>query len=445
MGWPIFKLTKPLRPDSPFRLASVSKPFTAIAIMMLKERGQLDYEDNINKYLPKLPYKGITIRHLLHHTSGIPDYAPLLRKHWVAREEGSTKRKIATNKDALRVLERIKPPLQFHPGSRFSHCNTGYAPLALVVEKVDGIPFGEFLQTQIFRPLKMNHSWLYNSKSDSKMKHRVFGFARIPDGSGLVPNDRSFLNGMYGDGGIFTTTRDLLKWDRALYSESLVSDQTLQEAFTSGTLNDGALCGYGFGWKITEDRHGHKVVSHQGGWLGFKALMERKIEGKWLVVILTNDTNQNFDAIRKAIGNILQGKIFKVPKPPVTRMLGKTIATSGIDQTKKRYDILRAENFSDFDFGWEQFDLLGRYYIQEKKYNYAVAVLELAVLTHTENHNALNALGRAYVWEKQPVLAIKMFKKSIQLNPGKSNDAYLMLNKLRKKAPPAMRHLFEKE
>lgn len=294
-----------IQKDSQFRLASVAKAFTAMSIMILKEEGRLSYEDDVRKYLPELPYTGITIRHFLSHTSGIPDYEQLLDENWDVENRDSPDRKIADSHDVVEMLADLKPPIDFEPGQKWEYSNTAFVLLSVIVERISGIEFAAFAHDRIFEPLGMNHTLVYSPIPDPPIINRVYGYQMSSDGSKRLPDDHHYLNGMTGDGEVYSTLRDMLTWDRSLYTEALVSQETLEEAFTPGTLNDGTTHGYGFGWFIGETPEGRKKVSHSGGWVGFSTHFEREIEDRNTVIILTNNSSSHLRSIRESVLDII--------------------------------------------------------------------------------------------------------------------------------------------
>ena len=260
--------------QSSFNLASVSKQFTAMTIMILAEQGKLNYDDPVNRYLPELSYPDITIRHLLHHTSGLEDFEYLADKYW-------NENKIFANEDLLQIFQKNQPKLAFKPGDKYEYSNTGYIALATIVSRVSGVSFEQFLHDNIFSPLEMTGSAGFTLLSDpNSIKNRVYGF------DGDESADLICLDGVIGDGNIYSSTSDFLKWDQALYTEKLVSSETLKEAFTPSKLNNGKLINYGFGWRIVEN----SKVYHYGKWVGFRTLIERDLKNHSLIVVLSNSS-----------------------------------------------------------------------------------------------------------------------------------------------------------
>ncbi|MBV9959161.1 MAG: beta-lactamase family protein [Acidobacteria bacterium] len=269
-----------ISPATPFDIASVAKQFTAMAVMMLVERGKLSYTDSPAKFFPELaPFaQQVSIRHLLNHTSGLPDYSI----YWKEGEKLNRDHARHTSEDVLKFLAQQKK-LNFAPGEKWEYSNSGYVVLALIVGKVSGQPFPQFLKENIFTPLGMNGTYVYDE-----------AHAQANAAIGYVQKDSSFKqadwnphNLIYGDGRFMSTVEDLYKWDQALYTEKLVKARTLREAFTSGALNDGTKVNYGFGWGMGKYL-GLPFVSHSGGEDGFVAQLLRLPEQKFSVIVLSN-------------------------------------------------------------------------------------------------------------------------------------------------------------
>jgi len=264
-----------------FETASVSKQFTAMAVMMLAERGKLSYSDPLAKYFPELPSyaQQITIRHMLNHTSGLADYTI----YW---KEGPRLNKDTarhTPEDVLKFLAAQKN-LDFAPGEKWRYSNSGYVLLTLIVAKVSGVPFAQFVKENIFTPLGMNDSFVYGEPK-TPAPNRAIGY--IQNGSGFKRADYNPNNFVIGDGGVHSTVEDMYKWDQALYTEKLVKAATLAEAFTSGTLNDGTKINYGFGWGLGK-YSGASFISHSGGTDGFVAHIGRFPAQRLTVILLSN-------------------------------------------------------------------------------------------------------------------------------------------------------------
>ncbi|HYO59968.1 serine hydrolase domain-containing protein [Archangium sp.] len=287
---------KPITPDTAFLLGSVTKQFTAMAVMMLAERGKLKYDDSLSKFFPEFPpyAQKITVRHLLHHTAGFPEYEDLflesgkLDKDYPRSAKPPRSSFEPTSKDALAILAQVKAP-RFAPGKQHEYSNSGYVILAQIVEKVSGQSFAQFLRQNIFQPLGMSRSLLYD-ETRPKVQNVATSYT-LKDG---VYRDIDYtpLNAIHGEDNIYSTVEDLYKWDQALYTERLVKAATLQAAFTPGKLNNGQATEYGFGWRVRKFL-GLNAVGHGGSWLGFKTVILRFPEQHFTVVVLAN--LQQFD------------------------------------------------------------------------------------------------------------------------------------------------------
>jgi len=262
---------QPVQPETCFMLASVSKQFTAMAIMILKEEGKIAYEDTLPKFFPEVPrgWKTITVKHLLTHTSGIPD-----RFYLIGYAEGYT------NQDILDRLIQTRY-LDFMPGTKHKYSNSGYNLLAMIVEKVSGQPFREFLKERIFDPLGMHNTVVYD-ETEPVIENRAIGYKQ--SGRGYRPND--FLLWTSGSSGIFSNVEDLFKWDQCLYTEKLVSAETLKEAFSPHARVDRRE-NYGYGWRITANE-GSKAVYHAGSLGGAHTIIFRVPEKRFTIILLAN-------------------------------------------------------------------------------------------------------------------------------------------------------------
>ncbi len=263
-----------LTPYSSSHLASVSKTFTAMAVLKLWEQGRLSLEDDLSKYFPKFPYPGITLKMLLSHRSGLPNYVHYLELH------GWDKRKIATNTDVLLSLYTMHPRLEFPSGKHFSYCNTNFALLALVVEKVTGHSFPDFLKETFFTPLQMNDTYVFSLKDSARAMQSFQVNGR--------PFRFEFLDAVYGDKNVYSTVRDMLKWDQALYSGQLFKQSTLDSAFAGYSFEKAGSRNYGLGWRMTFIDNGKKILYHNGWWHGNNNVFIRLLDEKATIIVLGN-------------------------------------------------------------------------------------------------------------------------------------------------------------
>ncbi|WP_057937141.1 serine hydrolase domain-containing protein [Algoriphagus resistens] len=287
MGMRTYENQIVLHEDDIFELASLSKQFTAMMIMICKEKGLLDFDDPLSNYI-EVPYPGISIRNLLTHTSGLPDYQSIMDEHW-------DKSKVAGNPEILEYLREYAPPKSFEPGAKYEYSNTGYVLLASVVEKVTGEDFVELSKAWIFNPLKMKSTGI--RALEEKAAVMTFAAGHLKNGDGQFVNANTFHSSDYtvwlgnrkGPGRVSSNVKDLYKWDQALYKEKLVSKKTIEEAFTPFKLDDGFLSYYGFGWEIKPQSPFGKMVMHTGDNPGYKTIIVRYIEENKTIIILNNN------------------------------------------------------------------------------------------------------------------------------------------------------------
>ncbi len=282
-----------------FQLASVSKMFSAMAVMILKNDGQLNYDDDIRLYLPEFPYDGVTPRLLMTHRSGLPRYMSLAHAKW-------TNKKIPINNDQMLQLFVDSPPDKyFTPDNGFHYCNTNYALLANIVEEISGLNFEDFVEQRIFNPLGMDSSFVYNMRGDTVVKLYIEG--GVPGyykrGWRWREMEDYYLNGVMGDKNIYTSVEDLYKYDKALDNFTLLPKEIIEEAFQPGSPKYWKRKdNYGFGWRIKKGMD--STVYHFGWWKGFRTFYIRDMKYQKTLIVLTNKDkgpgSQNFWNIIKA-------------------------------------------------------------------------------------------------------------------------------------------------
>lgn len=263
---------------SSFHLASISKTFTAMATLKLWEEGKLNIDDDLTKYFVKFPYEGVTIKMLLSHRSGLPNYLHYFEAYnW-------DKKKMVTNTDILQSLYQMHPPLEFPSGKHFSYCNTNFALLALIIETVSGLPYKTYLENTFFKPLHMNDTYVFTPADMSRS---------LPS---FEWNNRKypyeFLDVVYGDKNIYSTARDMLKWDQALYPGRLFTKQTLDSAFAPYSFEKDGQRNYGLGWRMTFLSNGKKLLYHNGWWHGNNTVFIRLVDEQAVIIVLSNKFNR---------------------------------------------------------------------------------------------------------------------------------------------------------
>ena len=290
-----------------FRLASFTKQFTAMAIMLLVRDGKLRYDETLTEIFADFPGygKSITICNLLNHVSGLPDYEDLMEAaEKVNRPLWSPERQIQDS-EVLELLKKEKTG-KFAPGTSWSYSNSGYVVLGLIVAKASGKPYGEFLRERIFTPLKMNHTNVYQ-KGKNEVLNRAFGHSKEKENDTLKETDQSPTSATLGDGGIYSNLEDLAKWDDALRNHTLLGEKEMQPALAPVKLNDGSEphwpternddnlhpgkpVSYGFGWFL-DPYKGHQRMWHTGSTMGFRTVIERFLGDNLSIIILCNRTD----------------------------------------------------------------------------------------------------------------------------------------------------------
>lgn len=387
-GFANLETKTPARADSVYQIGSVTKQFTATAVLMLHEEGKIGLDDPLSKYLPDVPetWKLVTIRQLLTHTSGIKSYTNV-------KDFEKTLRKDFTPKELLATVE--KEPLEFAPGTKWDYSNTGYFLLGLVIEKASGKPYAAFMTERIFQPLGMTATRINDLRA--VVPNRATGYSQTPEG--IVNGGYTSPTQPFAAGAILSTVNDLAKWDLALTAGKLLKADSWKAAWTPVTLADGKTVDYGFGWNLDE-RKGHKRVHHGGGIPGFLSYALRLPDDKLTVIVLTNSDGADLEPIANRIAAIYvpalapeEKKAIADPQPEVTKRLRgivEKLAKGGGDKadfTKEMQDFLFPDRIKEGPqmvgkFGpLKSFDLTAR--TEEKgvrKLEYRAVFADAAVL-----------------------------------------------------------------
>jgi CubicO group peptidase (beta-lactamase class C family) len=403
MEWSI-----PNEANTKHRLGSISKQFTGMLIMQLVEADKLDLHVPVTTYLTDYP-KGngdiITIHHLLTHSSGIPNYTSFPNFRSLQRDYYSPKDFVKTFADST---------LNFIPGSQFSYSNSGYFLLGAIIEEVTGRTYEQALQDNIFTPLKMNNSGY--DHHNTILKNRATGYEK---------SGKSFINAPFIDmslpyaaGSLYSTVEDLYLWDKALYTNQLLSTENMDLVFTP------YIDGYAFGWGVGKRLIGNKtdsviVHSHQGGINGFNTIITRIPSDKNLVVLLNNTGGAPLSEMKNAINGILYGTAYKMPTKSLATELMDIILEKGIKAGIKAFNTLKKSDTYSLDE--YVMNTVGYQFLQDDKVKEAIAVFKLNVQEFSASANAYDSLGEAYMKDGNKQLAIKNYKKSVELNANNPN------------------------
>ena len=308
----------PISNQTIYNIASISKQFTAAGIMLLCERSLLDFDDLVSQYLTNFPYKTITIRQLLNHTSGLHSYLHL----WFNNRK-KNEPKFLTNEYVLKLFTEIKPDLDFLPGEKFKYSNSGYAILASIIEVISKMSFQSFLQKEFFIPLELDSAYLINPNDQINS----FLANRYSSGFKLIGNKPP--EGVYGDKNIALTIKDLYKWTRVFYGvQYFFNSSILNESKKPAFLKDNTPTKYGFGWSIDNNYKLH----HSGSQRGFVSWVEVDEKKNRIIILLTNRSMGSVKSLANIVNNILDNDDVKILEP--TKLERK-----GIKQFNIKYKI----------------------------------------------------------------------------------------------------------
>lgn len=277
--------------NTPLQIASSGKTFTGGAILKLVQEGKLSLNDSLNKFFPGFPYPGITVKLLLNHRSGLPNYL-----YYLDKDNKWNKKIYLTNNDVLQTLMTLQPPKTANPDRRFQYCNTNYVLLALIVEKVSGMSFPQYMKTNFFDPLKMENTFVV-TLADTLQRNMSY------NASGRIWA-MDYTDGPYGDKNIYSTPRDLLKWDQSLYDNTILSQKILDSAFTPYSNERPSLHNYGLGFRLLTLKNGKKVIYHNGHWHGFNSAFARLPDEKATIIILGNKYNSRIYTTARKLYNV---------------------------------------------------------------------------------------------------------------------------------------------
>jgi CubicO group peptidase (beta-lactamase class C family) len=289
-GYSNFLTKDTITAHTPFHLASISKTFTGMTVLKLWEEGKLSLNDSLQKYFPQLPYYGITIKMLLSHRSGLPNYLYFMDTIW-------DKHKEATNEDVLDALINHHPPIHSSPDTHFEYCNTNFVLLSMIVEKITGQPFPEYMKQNVFEPLGMHDTYIFSIKDTA---------AYIPTWSVTQPFPMDQYDCTYGDKNVYSTVHDLFLWDKALYQHTFLKKATLDMAFTPYSNEYHSMHNYGLAWRLFIN-NGDTVVYHNGKWHGTNTSFIRLIKDTATIIVLGNRQNGNIYHARE-MESIFSGK-----------------------------------------------------------------------------------------------------------------------------------------
>lgn len=408
LGIADFENNSPLTENTLFCLGSITKQFTAMGIMKLQQEGKLNYSDKLWQYFPEFPkyLHQISIKNLMQHTSG------LKRTHF----EGHDQLKNQEVYDNLMQLGSDK--LLFEPGTDLSYSNTGFIILAILIEKVSGNTYKQFLTDNIFTPLGMTHSFVF-TEDDRGRKDIAVGY----DGFG---NKADYTVLTYGSAGIYSTTEDLYRWNQAQTTNKIIPFQSKNKAFEPAISNSGELLdfkirdntwSYGFGQSIYRG-HLNGVIGHAGAYGGFYNIMIKDLINNRDIIVLTNNGRLlDIFAFGTAIQNILREQPYELPKISIDLAIRKK-SYDNIDNGIEYYYRLKKESPDKYKFNnqWE-LNRLGYAFMADNRMNDAIKIFKLLISEFPESVNPHDSLGEAYFNNEQYELSLKSYQKALNMDP----------------------------
>jgi len=410
----------PNETDTKFRLASITKQFTAALILQLVEQGKLKLDGKLSEYLPdyrKDVGDKVTIHHLLTHTSGIPSYTS--RPKFL--EEVSRNPQTVTEF----VKQYASGDLEFEPGSKFRYNNSGYFLLGAIIEKIHGKPYEQVIKENIFDPLGMKNSGY--DRHSTLLSKRASGYQKTP--AGYVNAPYLDMSIPYAAGSLYSTVEDLYLWDQALYTDKIISAKNREVMYKPFLDN------YAYGWNISKVSFGQSKetvnsISHTGGIHGFSTIIVRYPEQKNLIVLLDNTSQGgSLDQINRDLTNILYGQPFEMPKQSIAEVLMKTVTERGdVAAAIKQYRELKATQGAVYNFGENELNTLGYQLLGAKKMKEAIEIFKLNVEAYPQAANPYDSLGEAYLLAGERELALQNYRKAVELNPQNTNAAAVVKN-----------------
>ena len=405
----------PNAPDTKFRLGSITKQFTATLILQLVEQGKIKLDGHITDYLPdyrKDTGDKVTIHQLLTHTSGIPNYT--------SRPDFMTK----ISRDPYSVTDFVKKyasdDLEFEPGSKFSYDNGGYFILGAIIEKVTGKSYEQNLKEKIFDPLGMTDSGY--DHPETILAKRATGYGKMP--TGFVNSAYMDMSIPYAAGSLYSTVRDLYKWDRALYTDKVLSAASRDLMFKPNLSN------YGYAFIISQIPVGSskiKFISHSGGFNGSATLIVRWFDSQSAIILLSNvEATVSLSRISQGITNILYDQPYDSPKRSIAETLMTAYATKGVDAAKAQYREIKATKAAEYDMSELELTVLASRLIAAKKMNDAIEFLKLNTEAFPQSAGAEATLGGIYLTAGDKQNALVAAKKALEIDPKNAGAIGLM-------------------
>lgn len=435
-GFSNIETKEKLNDSSQFPIASVTKTFTATSILQLQQKGKLNINEPVKKYLTDFPYPNITIKQLLSNTSGLAQEYTLF--DIIIKEQPE---KTISNQDIIPTFIRFKTPLSFPSGSKWEYNNINFCLAGLIIEKVSGISYAKYLEKNIFKPAKMKNSFVpLDRKIKSKNQVELYTYPNFYSTElvNIKTLKEPYLiyekSNFYGPGGIVSTALDLQKYQKALFNYQILGKKELEEALTATKLNDGKTVSYtidgkevsyGLGWEMYADESNGKIVFHDGSIAGMTSILLHNMNKNQSVILISNSASSIFP-ISNAILNLINNKSYTIPVQNLSRIYGSLIASGN---KEKGNELIQEylKNPSSYEVSERDFNRLGYQFLRLQKCDNALLIFNSSSLIFPKSWNVFDSYGEALHQCGKKVEAIKMYQKSIELNPENDNGKQMLL------------------
>lgn len=412
--------------DTPFLMASLSKQFTAMAIVYLHSKGKLDYNDKVRDYLPNFNYDNITIRQLLQHSSGLKEYTSFLNstitEHTKAFEEQGI---FFTNNSLAELFTKRRPSLDFEPGTNFEYSNTGYAFLALIIESISKMSFVEFMEKRFFTPLEMHNTYVKKAGVEP-----ILSYKENPVTTEKKIIEMPHFLEVYGDGGIYSSAADLIKWFNAIDEGKVVGTEYLDEAYTPARIG-GKEVPYGFGWFVRQHpTNQHRIITHSGQFLGFTNSVLRDLDNGVNFIVLSNNHHNIKGSLNSAVLGILYDQPYDYPKANTEKWFIQKLLNEGIAKVKEEYAL--EENQSRYDWSEKMINSIGYELLFAGKLEEARSVFSWNTNLYPGSSNVYDSLGEVCLALGNDNEAIRNYQKALEIDE-KNVNAKMMLEKIKQK------------
>ena len=439
-GYSNMEKKEKINENSQFSIASITKTFTATAILQLKQKGKLKINDPVQKYLTDFPYSNVIIKQLLNNTSGLAQEYNLFDS--IIKEQPE---KIISNQDIIPTFIRFKTALSFVPGSKWEYNNVNFCIAAMIIEKISGITYASYLEKYIFKPAKMKDSFVpIDRKIKSKNQVELYTYPNLYSTNFVNTNtlkDNFPINAksnFYGNGGIVSTAEDLQKYQNALFTYQILGKNEVEEAVTVTILNDGKMVinnlegkdtSHGLGWFIYTDEINGKIVFHDGFINGLTSILAHNITKNQTVILLSNTGSSIVFGASNELLQLIDSKPYKIPVQNLSRVYGSLLESENKEKASQLIEEY-IKNPTNYSVTERDFNRLGYQFLRLQKNDNSLQTFSSGTLIFPKSWNIYDSYGEALLQCGKKEEAIKMYQKSVELNPENENGKKVLKNLL---------------